>query len=1134
MFAQRRESVSFDIFFFLYVSFTFSYDTEALNKSYNITNSQPDLENIFQSSQHSKITTGIQVLYIIGLYDALPVQKILSILVKHLPPALFNKLNRYVNADPDKLQYLIHWPTFKSKIDQLDMTLCTQELLTLLTTIEISETNVKTFHIFQNHLSNKSTEPNLTNTTQMISKFLASIYQRNVLASLIKYIFLRPILTTIETSLLITQKRGMFFHIHKRIKEIVFESVLISFNGANYDNYLLCNSLILIQSRRNQKIKIFKKGASISSILCVNKSNFNSTPESSKKTKNNKWLMKLYFKDIREFFSKNMNLDSIAKLFNLPISKLVFPYNQATSVKKIKSISSLQPTNEIFWKDSFFNKTPSLEARLEAECIFINKKFTNLYDFGTYYLIQDCAVLHSILLTLFNSYIDQGINIFVRRNYTQSSLSFQQFFIIEPSKQILKQLAPKEINNTFYNYMIKQAVTGGLCTSFVHGKIDETVPINEHFNYILNRKQGHPIDKEPGLCRQTWPSFFNGIDWTSSFNEKPAGISTIDIRSLYPSASVKKIPVNTPLFYSRFTLSDHARLFENSGFYPNLNLDKYCGNANLHGNIKTDRFRLISKPPRFYNEFAALSNYLKSFQNDPSIKILRFQSGFTAFGQLLFDTFPIDGFLSYKNLTTNTIHLKIIQFQSVYFHGHILECPVKNDDKQIDLLNNSLKVTNDIKLLCDHYTSHFNSFFSSPLIIEYVEISECHFNHSLPKNSSFLMSYNHNYTYESFLNKILNKSLTGLIVVKNLQIKKTNQNPIFGFIIQKIEYEFKHLSPYTQEQISKFNTGQRVVSVHQNKGFMVMSTEYFNFLYNTFGFEETPDIFHGLFFQLDDYLRSHIESKLILRQQLKKAIKSETNFLLRQTLEIKAELIKLMLNSCYGYTLCNISSTKFKQLENRKKIPSNIKNINSILKIEKNVFLVEKLKKYEESFPTLLGHVGCYILFNSKIILLKRLYFLLKFLNPKLSQLLYMDTDSAHFLVKYKNIEENVDPSLRPLFKSLFTKHFENGSNKISGVWVEEGFYECGEYLAEKCYRLYNKSNKTYLTHMKGLNSNFQKQFHEQNIDYKKLPYLAYNIFFKSPDFVIFKTHMSKNIFSDYVPNKRYFVSSTGSLPLKL
>jgi len=54
-----------------------------------------------------------------------------------------------------------------------------------------------------------------------------------------------------------------------------------------------------------------------------------------------------------------------------------------------------------------------------------------------------------------------------------------------------------------------------------------------------------------------------------------------------------------------------------------------------------------------------------------------------------------------------------------------------------------------------------------------------------------------------------------------------------------------------------------------------MSTEYFNFLHKTFDFEETPDIYRSLFFQLDDYLRSSIENKLILRKDLKHLIKHE-------------------------------------------------------------------------------------------------------------------------------------------------------------------------------------------------------------------------------------------------------------------
>jgi hypothetical protein len=143
-----------------------------------------------------------------------------------------------------------------------------------------------------------------------------------------------------------------------------------------------------------------------------------------------------------------------------------------------------------------------------------------------------------------------------------------------------------------------------------------------------------------------------------------------------------------------------------------------------------------------------------------------------------------------------------------------------------------------------------------------------------------------------------------------------------------------------------------------------------------------------------------------------------------------------------------------------------------------------------------------------------------------------MDTDSAHLLVKHSEFVANVTPMLKEKFRLEFDKHFETG-DKISGIWVSEGFYEEAEYLGEKCYRLYNLSNSQCLTHMKGLNAEFQRQYHQNNQDSNKTPYLSYNNFFKSPDFLLFKTQMSKNLFTNYVPNKCYFVFATGSLPLK-
>jgi hypothetical protein len=240
--------------------------------------------------------------------------------------------------------------------------------------------------------------------------------------------------------------------------------------------------------------------------------------------------MNLYIKDIRNLVAANMSLDKIGKLFNLKVSKLCFPYEKATSIKALKSFTSLYPNDDFFWQDTFSGKEIPLETRLEAQVIFNTQGFTNLYQYSVYYLKQDCILLHSIVLTLFDNYLADRINIFLRRNYSQSNLAYQQFFIVEPSRQIDQVLAPKKISNTFFNYFIKQAVTGGLCTSFVHGKIDNTTVINEHFNYLEN----------PCLNSKTWSNFHNIDPWKKVFTNTPAGINTIDIRSLYPSATVKK------------------------------------------------------------------------------------------------------------------------------------------------------------------------------------------------------------------------------------------------------------------------------------------------------------------------------------------------------------------------------------------------------------------------------------------------------------------------------------------------------------------------------------------------------------------------------------------------------------------
>jgi hypothetical protein len=1064
-----------------------------------------------------------------GLYDSIPIQETLEILRIFLPSILFTKLKKYVTAECDNVRSHIDWNFFQHKLDKLNLDVCANQLINLLEKRNLSEDQVRTFHISTNMTSNDCTEPSSKNTSKMIYQFLMYIYQRNIVASLVKYILLKNILQKLSSSPLTETHKGVFSYMKKRLQEIIFECVLTAFNGSNYDNYLICNSLIIILTKLNEKIQLYKKGASISTVKINVKKNLtmfrNILCPEKKKVKQesaSKWVMNLYIKDIRNLVAANMSLDKIGKLFNLKVSKLCFPYEKAISIKALKSFTSLHPNDDLFWRDTFSGKEIPLETRLEAQIIFNTQGFTNLYQYSVYYLKQDCILLHTIVLTLFNNYLADSINIYIRRNYSQSNLAYQQFFIVEPSRQIDQVLAPKKISNTFFNYFIKQAVTGGLCTSFVHGKIDSHTVINEHFNYLKN----------PCLNSETWPNFHNIDPWEKAFTNTPSGIITIDIRSLYPSATVKKMPVNSPLFFTR-SIKDDSDKIQQKTKNSSINVNSFCKNVCEKGDFKTDRFHLINDSPRFYNEFHALNHYLASLPKDIET-IIRFQSSFTAMGQLYFAQYPVDGFLAFKKKNCQTLFIKIIQYQSVFRHGHINSCWIKNNENQQKMADTTLEVKMKITLLLQHFVEHFQL---NHIEWEYVEISDCEYNHKIPQyqDKQFLLPYKKTYTYKGFLQNILDKKLTGLIVVKDLEIKKENQNPCFGFIIQKAEYETKHLSDYTQKRLTKFNSCQKVVSLHKSSSFMVLSTDYFLWLHNKFGFEKPPDIYHALLFQQAHYLRQHINFKLEARKKLKEDIKNEKDPEQKQIFEIKAELIKLMLNSCYGFTLCNLTSSKFKTFKNLQNRPKGIqqkKKIHSCVQLSENVFLAEyKTSQLQNPFETMLGHVGCSILFHSKIILLKRLCYLLEFLNPTKTQLLYMDTDSAHFLVKHKRFEDNVDENLKVKFSTLYDKHFETG-DKISGIWVVEGFFNSGEYIGEKSYILSNENHT--LSHMKGLNSMFQKKFVDEKIDAYKNPNISYNIMYKSPDFAIYKTYMNKNLFSNYIPIKRYFVDAAGSLPLTI
>ena len=109
----------------------------------------------------------------------------------HLPSVLFNKLKKYVTAEScDDVRSHMNWKFFHQQLEKKNLDSCASELMNLFENRNISEDQVKTFHISTNMTSNLSTEPTPDNTTKMIYQFLMAIYQRNVIASLVKYILL--------------------------------------------------------------------------------------------------------------------------------------------------------------------------------------------------------------------------------------------------------------------------------------------------------------------------------------------------------------------------------------------------------------------------------------------------------------------------------------------------------------------------------------------------------------------------------------------------------------------------------------------------------------------------------------------------------------------------------------------------------------------------------------------------------------------------------------------------------------------------------------------------------------------------------------------------------------------------------
>ena len=250
---------------------------------------------------------------------------------------------------------------------------------------------------------------------------------------------------------------------------------------------------------------------------------------------------------------------------------------------------------------------------------------------------------------------------------------------------------------------------------------------------------------------------------------------------------------------------------------------------------------------------------------------------------------------------------------------------------------------------------------------------------------------------------------------------------------------------------------------------------YSRYLYKSFGFDGDLFILHGVFFLHRPYLRAQIRHFLELRKELK-----QQNTLVSMA---KANFLKLLLNGVYGYTLARINSDSS---------PFTSENILTLRRVRhildhdpervKRVYQISSrhavlsVQSYDSTScvsSPLIG-VGAAILGASKVILLDSMMFLLRYLDPRMAEMVYSDTDSVFIAVCSPRLEENVPLELREEFLHQLGKYVDSPTELSGYLHLENICRGCTIY-GEKMYTLWGESDRLIKTRMKGVpNSNLK------------------------------------------------------------
>ena len=302
------------------------------------------------------------------------------------------------------------------------------------------------------------------------------------------------------------KEKGMCSTLLAELYKWIATHYIFAFNGSNFDNILIEQDLspqLLAVYKNKIKINSFCNGQScvnlsysVSKRMFTNSNNkldfIDYKPEFTHRTN-------LVFRDPRKIVAKG-SLNELAKVYELPINKLSFPY---AFLKSKQFLLSITIENILQYDNLFYDilkfKSMSDDEKKSLKLDLKNSGCNNLYEYLKLYLNRDVFLLHNIMNKIFDAFNDLDCNIILQKKLTISSIAYFNIYIYQNIDDLNFQ-SLQISSSKFVNHVIKNSVIGGYCcTNITDVDINSDFIVNENLTYAqnLSEKVWHKIPSEP-------------------------------------------------------------------------------------------------------------------------------------------------------------------------------------------------------------------------------------------------------------------------------------------------------------------------------------------------------------------------------------------------------------------------------------------------------------------------------------------------------------------------------------------------------------------------------------------------------------------------------------------------------------